>query len=160
MTILRQTIMDAIETRMKTILTTGGYYSNLGSNVFVFRPRLAESMYTPLNASELPAVIVRDGMAAYSEFTLGGKCRCDLSVELEVRCEDGSDSADTARKLIADVYAAIGTDPKWGAASSASISAIRSTRSVSTTRDTSRSDNRCRSRSLLRSRAKPTSARR
>ena len=41
-----------------------------------------------------------------------------------------------------------------------SISAMRSTSSVSTTRETSRSASRFRSRSLLRSRAKPTSARR
>ena len=44
--------------------------------------------------------------------------------------------------------------------SSASNSAMRSTSSVSTTRVTRRSPRRSRSRSLFRSRAKPTSARR
>src|SRR5574343_531517 len=52
-TITRQGIVDAVETRMKTILSTSGYYTNIGSNTFVWKS-------TSYKAEQLPAVDIED----------------------------------------------------------------------------------------------------
>jgi len=117
MTIRRQDIVDAVKTRMQAILTTGGYYTNLGSNVITGRPRLigpdGAIGSAIVEASELPCILIRDPLDEIGNATLGGKQGHTLSVELEIRCEGGSDTDEDLRKAVADVYAAIGTDTRW-----------------------------------------------
>ena len=117
MTILRQDIVDAVKSRMQGILTTGGYYTNVGSHVITGRPRLIGpdgAVGSPIvEASELPCVLIRDPIDTIKNSTLRGKQEHNLDMELEIRCEGGADTDEDLRKAIADVYAAIGTDPKW-----------------------------------------------
>ena len=117
MTILRQDIMDLVKTRMQGILTASGYYTNIGSNVISGRPRLIGPDgvigSAIVEASELPCVLLRDPLDTIKNSTLRGKQEHGLDVELEIRLEGGADTDEDLRQAIADVYAAIGTDPKW-----------------------------------------------
>lgn len=117
MSIKRQDIMSAIATRMAGILTTSEYHTNLGQNVITGRPRLigpdgaiGSAIVEP---SELPCVLIRDPLDEITNTTLGGKQEHRLSVEIEVRCEGGSDTDTDLRQMVADVYRAIGTDTRW-----------------------------------------------
>lgn len=118
MAITRQSIVSAIETRMKAILTTGGYHTNLGSHVFVNRPRLIAADGSigsvMVEASELPCVVVSDPQDEISPETFSTD-KHRLTVELEIRAEGGADCAVDMRQMIADVYKAIGSDTTWGA---------------------------------------------
>jgi hypothetical protein len=119
MATLRQDIMDAVVTRMQGILTTASpaYHTNLGSNVITGRPRLVGpdgSIGSAIvEASELPCILIRDPMDEISNATLRGKQEHRLSVEIEIRCEGGTDTDEDLRIAIADIYAAIGTDTRW-----------------------------------------------
>jgi len=100
----RQSIIEALETRLKTILTTGGYKFSLGSNVFDWIDR-------DLGAdTELPCVIYRDRENSIEPFTTLQYSN-KVKVELEIKAED---TPENLRFMIEDVYKAIGTDDTWG----------------------------------------------
>jgi hypothetical protein len=104
----RQDIVDAIETRLKTILVTGGYHSDLGLNVFVWRR-------APIEAHEVPAVNILDRETKLSGTGLKGATPLstyEMTVEIQVAAT-GSAAPDTVRSLAADVYKAVGTDPTF-----------------------------------------------
>ncbi len=103
----RQSIIDTIDTQLKTILTANGYDTDLGSNVFEWRQ-------VPLQASELPALIYRDAMSE-TEIIVLDKHTHKLTLEVEVKTEPGAIDGTLARKMIADVVKAIGVDHTWGA---------------------------------------------
>lgn len=103
----RQTIVDAIETRLKTILTTGGYATNAGQHVYVWRT-------TPLADAEYPALCIYDTTCAIN--TDGGiigqhEHTLDISVEAIAA---GSTTRSVVRSMMADVFKAIGTDDRFG----------------------------------------------
>jgi hypothetical protein len=100
---IRQSIMAAVETRLKTIKTTAGYSSNLGNNVFEWLDR-------DLDASELPGVVYKDRENPIESFTMGEYTN-KVNVEIEIRAQD---TPKNLRKMIEDVYKAIGTDDRWG----------------------------------------------
>jgi hypothetical protein len=103
----RQQIVDAIETRMKTILTTGGYATNAGQRVYVWRT-------TPLADTELPALCLYDTTGEVNEDGgIIGKFshRLDLSIEA---IASGSTTRSVVRNMIADVFKALGTDEYFG----------------------------------------------
>lgn len=103
----RQQIVDAIETRMKTILTTGGYATNAGQHVFVWRK-------TPIPETELPSICIYDGECQiYYEETPVGLQGHFLTVELVADAKGAAAQVDV-RKINADVVKSIGTDPTWG----------------------------------------------
>lgn len=108
---IRQLIITALDTRLKTILVSGGYATNLGWNVFEWRS-------TDLQESELPALIYRDissGEAlAITIMGASSKREYPLDVEIEVKGADGSTTPAQMRSMIADVIKAIGTDPTFG----------------------------------------------
>ncbi len=103
----RQDIIDALDTRLRTILTAGGYETDLGSNVFEWRA-------TALQESELPGLIYRDISCEPVENTASLYQEFFLNIEVEIITVSGSTTASQIRKMIADVYKAIGTDDKWG----------------------------------------------
>lgn len=117
MSILRQDIIDAVKTRMQGILTGSGYHTNIGSHVITGRPRLVgpDGSVGPsiVEASELPCVIIRDPVDTIKHSTLARKQEHVLDVELEIHVQGGADSDADLRMAIADVYKAVGTDPKW-----------------------------------------------
>lgn len=86
--------------RMKTILISNNYETDIGSNVNEWRS-------TDLQVSELPAMDIRD--TGESVEVRGGNHVCTLTVEIEVKVS-GSTAGTVARDIIADIIKAIGTD--------------------------------------------------
>lgn len=106
----RQQIIDKIDTRLKTILTTGGYLTNAGQHVYPWLPEISE-------IADQIALVYRDPDENNSAATEGsiGYHRHELTIEIEIRCAAGSVTVETVRKVLADIETAIGTDPKWSA---------------------------------------------
>lgn len=103
----RQSIIDAIETRMKTILTTGGYQTNVGQRVSVWR-------ITPFADTELPALCIYDTTAEINQDGgIIGQFTHTLGIHIEAIASGSATRADV-RKMIADVFKAIGTDDSFG----------------------------------------------
>lgn len=102
----RQDIVDAIDTRLKTIKTTAGYKTNAGNNVFDWLDR-------DLADSELDAIIYRDKSSVMDMSDFDSKMS-SVIVEIEVKTKSTTTTAAQVRKMIEDVYKAIGTDETWG----------------------------------------------
>lgn len=99
---IRQRIIDAIDTRFKAILITGGYATNLGSNVFAWRT-------AAIDESELDALVYRDRLQSRIE-RASATFENNLSIEIEIF----STSIPQIRKCLADLESAIYVDPSWG----------------------------------------------
>lgn len=102
----RQDIIDAIDTRLKTIKTTAGYKTNAGTNVFDWLDR-------DLADSELDAIIYRDRNNVMDMADFDSKMNT-VVVEIVVKTKSTTTTAAQVRKMIEDVYKAIGTDETWG----------------------------------------------
>lgn len=96
---IRQRVVTALDTLFKTIKTTAGYQTNLGSNVFWWRD-------TPLQVSELPGLVCRD--IAETTVRAVGQHEHILTVQAIISLESSDDGA-TVRKEIADITKALGT---------------------------------------------------
>lgn len=103
---IRQQIIDAIDTRLKTILVVNGYKTNAGQHVYEWRE-------TPLDESLLPAIVYRD-VNCDNSFMATGVHFHKMNMEIEVVCAAGTTTPAGAREIIADVVKAIGTDIEWG----------------------------------------------
>jgi len=103
---IRQQIITNIDTRLKTILTTGGYATNLGSHVFWWKE-------PPFQATDLPAINCKDRVEEINDelktFEADGYA---LAIGLELFFE-GSSSIAELRKGIADIVKAVRTDETW-----------------------------------------------
>ena len=97
---IRQLVVTALDTLLKTIKTTAGYQTNLGSNVFWWRD-------TPLQASELPGVVCRDMNDTIVRAI--GQHEHSLTIEVIVSV-NSSDSGATMRLAISDIIKALGTN--------------------------------------------------
>jgi len=102
---IRQQIIDAIDTRFKAIKTTGGYKTNIGNNVFDWLKR-------DLAITELPALIYKDKSSEIYTDTLE-LYNNKITLEIELKAEAGSGTAESIREMIEDVYKAIGSDDTW-----------------------------------------------
>lgn len=103
---IRQQIMDALVVRLRTILTADGYETNLGLNITEWRT-------TDVQVSELtsnPVADVRD--VSESVVISGGNEIHSLEVEITAYVL-GSTMQTGTRDVIADIDAAIGTDPTF-----------------------------------------------
>ena len=106
---VRQTIMTAVKARMETIRVSNGYYSNLGYNITEW----VDTESTAIPIENLPALNIKDTSAdIYTEVI--GKWNHYLTIEFEIYCTHLIDVSGEVRKIIEDVFTAIGTDPKWG----------------------------------------------
>lgn len=101
---IRQQIITALDTRLKTILTSGGYNTNAGKQVFEYREYNFE-------VDELPALIYRDEDSQNIDSYEYHRHKLFIKIEAVVV---GTTAAADIRKLIADVITAIGTDLTWG----------------------------------------------
>lgn len=100
---IRQQIITILDARLKSILTTNGYKTNLGNNVFTWRT-------TELQESELDAIVIREVGAEISDTPLQHQTfRSRLELATVTRTIDASLAAQK------DVLKAIGTDPQWSA---------------------------------------------
>jgi hypothetical protein len=109
MSSIRQQVMDALETRLKTVLISNGYSTNAGQKVYPWR-------LEPFTPADMPGIALRDpgeDVEAEAIKTPKGRQLHKMRVELYL-CATGSDAVSTARAMILDVMAAIGTDPTFG----------------------------------------------
>jgi hypothetical protein len=96
--------MTALVAQLKTITTANGYTTNLGANV-------AEWRGYPAETSEMPIAIVRDGEDKLeSEHAVH---QHELEVAIEI-ITSGANAVSDVRKMLADVYRAIGVDTSVG----------------------------------------------
>jgi len=117
MAIKRQSIVDAIKTKYQTIKIANTYHTNVGNNVFVWRPGI-------IQAQDLPALNIRDYKEVKADEVTGGPASFDnwnLYFEVELVCTSGSLTHEEVRKIIADVYKATGDDIKWGGLATATF---------------------------------------
>lgn len=108
---IRQTIITALDTRLKAILISSGYITNLGQHIFEWRS-------VDLQETDLPAIIYRDISSgeALPVTIMGANSLREypLEVLIEIHGADGSTTPAQMRSMIADVIKAIGTDPTFG----------------------------------------------
>lgn len=102
MSIKRLTILGEIEKLLKGIKTTSGYYTNLGSNVYL-------SKMTDWIDSELPGVAIHqvENIKIDSPYNFWNQ---ELSINLEIQCKDGIHTPANIHKYIYDVMKAIGSN--------------------------------------------------
>jgi len=103
---IRQQIITALDTRLKTILVVNDYKTNAGQHVFDWEDR-------DLDDSELEAIIYRDPGNGRTQATVV-EFDNKMVVEIEVKAKAGVETAKRIRKMIEDVFRAIGTDETWG----------------------------------------------
>lgn len=101
---IRQQIVTAIETKLKTILTTNGYETNLGNNVYEF-------WEVPLEVEELPGVIWKDKSEISTPLVSDLQERL-LTIECILQAV-GADAPKQLRKMIADIEKAIKSNIQW-----------------------------------------------
>lgn len=104
----RQKLVDAVKARFQAILTSGGYETDLGSNVFVWR----DLIDVPLDPSELPACSVWD-VKDTTDQKITSIHENTLDFEVHVVFSNDTTTAVKVRKGIADVRKAIGVDRQW-----------------------------------------------
>lgn len=103
MDIHRQRLVDEVDTRLKTILTTNGYLTNLGRNVkHWYTGTLSEDALAYRDVDLSPG----DGGAYNTDFWI-------LTFNVEVALVSGTATPEMARKVFADIYKALGTDDLW-----------------------------------------------
>lgn len=103
---IRQQIMTAMDTRLKTILVANGYETNLGQKVYAWKA-------TPLDDVDLPALEYRDIANDRLEGGPIGKFRWALTIEIGIVAASASTTIADVRKMLNDVYKAMGTDETW-----------------------------------------------
>lgn len=103
---IRQSIITALDTRLRTITIANGYQTNAGQRVFDWLDR-------DLADTELDAIVYRDPANEISQETFS-QVDNRVRVEIEVKTKSASTTGAQVRKLIEDVYKAIGTDETFG----------------------------------------------
>jgi len=104
MATVRDSVVDAVETRLAAIQVSGGYRTDLGG-------RLRTWQTTPPDWSDLPVLLVSDptdemGKPAYN------LVRHTLTTTVEALLPGGTALA-TLREYAADILEAVGADPTW-----------------------------------------------
>lgn len=102
----RQSILDAVITRLKTITVANGYNLEIGSKVYDWK-------LAPLKPSDLPAIEVRDGEAPIEISTMSGGMIHRLNITIII-LTGGTTAAASARSGLADIVKALHTDRTFG----------------------------------------------
>jgi hypothetical protein len=100
--IKRDDIVGAVQTRLAAITTTGGYHTTLTGKVSTWQP-------TPMASWGVVLLPSREDVVEQvtSDFWLR---KLTLQIVIQV---DGSTSATTVSQIIEDIYKAIGTGIQW-----------------------------------------------
>lgn len=98
----RQSIITAIDARLRTITIANGYHTNAGAHVYGWLDR-------DLADSELDAIIYRDQT---NDLTPMATRRYEnvLMIEIEAKTKQASGTAKRLREINEDIYKAIGSD--------------------------------------------------
>jgi hypothetical protein len=104
----RQQIVEAIYARFQTILISGGYHTDAGTDVAIYRTTkvVPDSEQVAINIRDLSDRIDSTGVVPFDLH--------ELHIETEFAVATGQTSDDKAREVIADIYSAIGKDHTWG----------------------------------------------
>jgi hypothetical protein len=104
---LREQIISAVATRFTGITVANGYETNLGQRSFRWR-------VTDFKDDELPCHNFRD-ISCDIEQMVSGLHNCKLKIEsiAVAKKPDGMAIDKYGRKMIADIWKAIGTDRRW-----------------------------------------------
>jgi hypothetical protein len=102
---IRQQIISALDTRLKAILVTGGYETNIGSNVFDWKANSLED-------ADLPALIYKD-ITVETNIDSFASFAHRMTIQVIVVVQSSTPMTET-RKAMADVDKAIGVDHTFG----------------------------------------------
>ena len=102
----RQQIITALDTRLKAIKVSGGYQTNAGLHVFDWLDRdLADAELDAIVYRDTNNNIISEGFDYYEN---------RMRVEIEAKAKSAATTAAQVRKIIKDIYKAIGTDETFG----------------------------------------------
>lgn len=105
---IREQIVQALLTRLKTIVTGNDYNTDIGLNVF-------RALRRPLEAHELPAIYLLEGDESESEINFGfDRYNFGISIQARVTFDDGDDWMRIGTLMIADVIKCLGVDQTLG----------------------------------------------
>ena len=107
---IRQRIMDAVKARFQGILISSGYLTNLGQNV-------KDWQESPLPAGAADSLILKDPVCSSASSAIGATQYHEHNLDVEASLETGSSASATPaemRKMVGDIYKAIGVDSTWG----------------------------------------------
>jgi hypothetical protein len=102
---IRAQLVTAFENRMKGILKSAGYATNLGLSVHSWRTM-------EFSIAELPGITFRDPENAQSRFGSGMNTN-KLTLDLEIHPAAGCTISD-AYAILGDIYKACAVDDLWG----------------------------------------------
>lgn len=88
-------IMAALKTRLQTILVTGGYQTNIGQRVYIWRT-------SELGNNEVPAILCQDTEVDHDNGQIMGMTRHSMTVDILV-VQNGATVEADARKARADL---------------------------------------------------------
>ena len=88
-------IMDALKAHLQTILVSGGYQTNIGQKVHVWRT-------TQLGPEDVPAIMADDTDIEHNDGAVMGMTRNTMTVDMVIVLTGGSSLSD-ARKARADL---------------------------------------------------------
>ena len=112
MSIIRQDIFDAVQSRFQGIQIVSGYRTDYGLNVYKWRET---SQVTP---DEMPCILIADTSEEPELFGAGRACSEKRSLTVEYfLMTDGTDTnsiTTSLRKAQADIEDAIRADTSWG----------------------------------------------
>jgi hypothetical protein len=101
----RQEIIDRVDTAFKGILIEEGFNTNLGQNIFPWK-------LDPFQESKLPGGTWNDAECAAAKPAKNAH-EHTINIQVTVYCSSGRTTPEEARKIIEDLYKAIGQDPYW-----------------------------------------------
>lgn len=101
---IHQQIMDAVKDRLESIDGTGSYNTDLSESVYEWSPVLEQI--------NLPSAVYRDMAEDPVEYEHSAHAHF-LKVEVSLAASNGASTLSDLRKMIADVYRAVGTDQTW-----------------------------------------------
>lgn len=107
-TSVHQRLVDAITTRFQSILTSGGYNTNLGSNVFKWR----DTKNSPFQSHELPALNLRD-LKIETDPRPSRVQEHRMTVAADALTSNSATIDTAVRQMASDIKTAIGVDRYW-----------------------------------------------
>lgn len=101
----RETILDNLKNRLKTITTANGYG---------WEPKVFEWLTTPLGSGDFPAVVVKDTEDSVDSEKISGVSEHSLKIEILLFVKEGVLTSKALRAKMQDLLFVIGKEPEVG----------------------------------------------
>lgn len=102
---VRSRLVNTVETRFRTIRVSGGFNTDLGNNIFVWRP-------TPFQEQEFPGANIKDVQCDIQPQS-AQVWHNTLTMHVDCVAATGNTTDELIRKIAADVWKCIGLDRYW-----------------------------------------------